>query len=78
MARIDASLRVFVVEFEEHLGKSFTYYQKNVTMFNVANNLVREAVTLDEGTSRVVAFGMQAFLYLVNKKRYWMYQKEVL
>jgi len=37
-------------------------------MFNVANNLVREAVTIDEGTSRIVALGMMAFLYLVNIK----------
>ena len=61
MARIDASLRVFVVEFEEHSGKSFTYYQKNVTMFNVANNLVRETVTIDEGTSKIVAFETKTF-----------------
>ncbi len=79
VAKFDASLRVFVVEFEEHSGKSFTYYQKNVTMFNVANNLVRETVTIAGGTSQIVALDVKDVFFKIGKyKWYKEYQKEVL
>jgi hypothetical protein len=56
MAKIDASLRVFVVEFGEHYWKSFTYYQKNVRMFNVENYLVTETDTPGKSTLDESAF----------------------